>query len=131
MLAKALPHRAQLLEPFLRVVPFALQHHERARELVRHFQASAFQLFLTPAQLLQLAFLFFDLFLLPFQLEQLLLSFLHLLVEMLGRQRFFLTQLQHLFDRSDFLWHDGISCACCRHISKSSGDFHTVFQKGV
>jgi hypothetical protein len=30
-----------------------------------------------------------------------------LLVEMLGRKRFFLTQFEHLFDRSDFVCHGG------------------------
>src|SRR5882762_9466910 len=51
------------LELLLRVVGFAFQNHERARQLVSHLRAPALQFFLAPAQFLQLAFLFLDLFL--------------------------------------------------------------------
>src|SRR5205085_11311396 len=64
MLDKTLPGRAQLLHLGLRFVSFALQHDQRARQPVSHFGATAFQFLLPPAQLLQLAFLFFDLLLL-------------------------------------------------------------------
>ena len=106
MLPETFPGRAKLLEPLLRVVRFALEHNQRARQFVGHFRAAALQLFLTTAQLLEFALLFFNQLLLAFELEQLLLGFLHLRVEMLGRERFFLAQVQHLFDRSNFFWHD-------------------------
>src|SRR5712671_848609 len=105
MLSKTFPHCPQLLESFLCVVSFALQHNERARQLIAHFSATAFQFFLFPAQLLELPLLFFDLVLLTFELEQLVLRFLDLGIEMFWRHRVLFAQFQHLFDRSNFFGH--------------------------
>src|SRR2546421_180637 len=105
MLSKTFPHRAQLLEPFLRVVSFAFQNNERTREFVAHLGAAAFEFFLFPAQLLEFALLFFDLVLLTFELEQLVLRLLDLGIEMFRRQRLLFAQFQHLFDRSNFFRH--------------------------
>src|ERR1700680_3865350 len=106
MLSKTFSHRPDLFESPLRIVGFALEHDERARQLVGYFRAPAFQFLLAAAQFFQLPFLFFNLLLLAFELEQLLLRFLHLRIEMLRRERFFLAQFQHLFDRSNFSCHD-------------------------
>ena len=84
MLRKTFVGRADLFEFLLRIVTFPLQDYEGARKLVRHFRAPAFEFFLTPAQLFQLALLFLDLLGLPFQLEELFLRLLHLRIEMLG-----------------------------------------------
>ena len=61
MLGKALVGRTDLFEFLLRIVTFAFEDDERSREFVRHLGAPAFQLFLAPAQLFQLPFLFLDL----------------------------------------------------------------------
>ena len=84
VLAKTFARRPQLLDFLLRVVGLALQNNERSRQLVRHLGPSVFQFSLTPAEFLELAFLFFNLFLLALELEQLFVRFLHLGVEMLG-----------------------------------------------
>ena len=106
MLPKTFAHRAELLEPFLRVVAFPLEHDERARQLVGHFRAPPFQFFLAATQFFEFPLLLFDLFLLALELEQLLLRLLHLRIEMLGGERLFFAQFQHLFDRSNFFCHD-------------------------
>src|SRR5438034_6506666 len=85
VLTKTFPSRADLLEPFLRIIRFALKHNERACQLVGHFGTAAVQFLLTTAQFFELALLLFDLFLLALELEQLLLRFLHLRLQMLGR----------------------------------------------
>ena len=106
MLPKAFAHRAELLQPFLRVVAFPLEHDERACQLVGHFRASPFQFFLAATQFFEFPFLLLDLFLLPLELEQLLLRLLHLRIQMLRGERFFFAQFQHLLDRSNFFRHD-------------------------
>jgi hypothetical protein len=60
-----------------------------------------------PAELFQLALLFFDLFLLALEMEQLLLCFLHLRIEMLGAGTIVFIQFQHLFNRAR---RSGIRC---------------------
>src|SRR6266446_8248257 len=106
MLSKTFSHRPDLLQSLLRIISFALQHDERARQLVGYFRAPVFQFLLAATQFFQLPLLLFNLLLLAFELEQLLLRFLHLRIEMLGPERFFLAQFQHLFDRSNFFCHD-------------------------
>ena len=89
MLAKTFARRPQLLELLLRVVGLPLQNNKRSRQLVRHLGPSLFQFALTPAQFLELAFLFLNLLLLSLELEQLFVRFLHLRVEMLSRPGLF------------------------------------------
>ena len=87
MLLKTLASSADLLELFLRVVSFPLQHDKRSRQLVSEFCAAALEFFLTPAQFFQLAFLLLNLILLSLERDELLLRFLHLRIEVLSGVR--------------------------------------------
>src|SRR4029450_4670181 len=133
MLTKTFSSSADLLEPFLRVIRFALEDNESARQLVGHFRATALQFFLATAEFFELPLLFFYLFLLALELEQLLLRLLPLRVQMLRGERIVLTQFQHLLNRSKFFCHDKTFSfrrasppACprrCCHINESVGEF--------
>lgn len=71
----------KLLDPFLRVVNFALQHHGGAREAVDHLRAARVQLLLPAAHLFEFPLLFLDRLLLALEGNELFLSFLHLRIE--------------------------------------------------
>ena len=71
----------QQLDALLRVVRLALEHHDRAGELLHHLRLARLELLLPAAELLELALLPLDLILLPLEREELLLRLLHLVVE--------------------------------------------------
>ena len=124
-----------MFEPLLRIVCLAFEYDQGTRQLVHHFRATAFQLFLPATQLFELTFLLLDLFLLALKLEQLLLCFLHLGIEVLGGQRLLVAEFQHLLNRSNFFRHDK-SCsppwlAPARILSGSLGEFQIFLCKKI
>ncbi len=83
MLDERLIDRAQLLDPLLRVVYLALEHHQRPGKVLDHLRFPLLELLLPAAQFLELALLLFDMLLLALELDQLLLRLLHLVVQAL------------------------------------------------